>query len=88
MPPKRKGIYPIPFSPENEISGVRSLDLVDITDLKQEAIKRIKFIKEIFLDGSEFDKSPARTQREAYFHQLGKYQELKRFCNITKEDLK
>ena len=56
--------------------------------LKQEAIKRIRFIKEIFLDDTDFDKSPARTQREAYFHQKGKADELMSFLNITEEDLK
>lgn len=60
---------------------------IKASDLKQEAIKRCKFIREVFFDGVDMDKSPAKTQREAYFHQLGKFEELKRFCNITEEDL-
>ena len=62
-------------------------ELVGREKLKAEAMKRIKFINEIFLEEIEMDKSPPRTQREAYFHQLGKFEELKRFCDITKEDL-
>lgn len=62
--------------------------LVFKEDLKAEAVKRIKFIKELFLDGFKLLELTPTTPREAYFHQLGKFQELKRFLDITEDDLK
>lgn len=56
--------------------------------IKKGAIKRLKMLNDIFLKGTDFDISPAKTQREAYFHQLGKFEELKRFCDVTGKDLK
>ena len=55
--------------------------------LRQEAIKHIKFIQEVFIDGVDMDKSPARTQREAFFHQKGKQDALKNFFNIEESEL-
>ena len=55
--------------------------------LKENATTRAKFIKEIFLDNADFDISPSRTPREAYFHMKGKYDELVRFFNIEEWEL-
>jgi len=62
-------------------------DAIGYDELKAEAIKRIKFINEIFLNNADFDISPPKTQREAYFHQKGKVDELKYFLNLTEEEL-
>ena len=72
------------------ITDLRTLETLRRYDynLRAEAIKWIRWIEEIFIEGVEMDKSPAKTQREAYFHQKGKQDGLKHFFNITEKDLK
>ena len=58
--------------------------------IKQEAIKRVKFIQEVFFNnlGDLKKEQHTKTRREAYFRQKGKIDALVRFFNITEEDLK
>jgi hypothetical protein len=78
----------------------REKQIIDFTneELRKEVLVRTKFLKEVFLDDApsineervirlRINKKPANTPREAYFHQLGKFEELVRFFNITEEDL-
>ena len=74
-------------SPKMKMELVDRNKVVSRIELKREAAKRCNFIKHIFLEGKEIDTSPARTPREAYLHQLGKLQELKRFCDITDKEI-